>query len=194
MRKGFNMLTQLEKYVITYEDVTGKIICNIPDYYDRYISVLDEKFRKFSLNKDKLAVCPLHDDHDPSFGIIKHKTLPKVMIYHCLGCGRAGTVVRLHQFIERQYNGRSLTDKEACLELCKLFEIPIPDESEVNDDDYEKRLDYRFGKIDSLQKRYTEKEFAQNLLDIRKAGVDLNRVNSECVKMIATMKGLYEWS
>ena len=114
------------------------------------------------------------------------------MIYHCLGCGSAGTVVRFHQRIEQQYHGRVLSDKEACLELCKLFDIPVPSDNDFEPEDYNSKMSNRYMKIDRLQSKYTEKQFSENLKTIRKMRVDLDRVNLECIKMISTMKGLYE--
>lgn len=37
------------------------------------------------------CLCPLHDDHDPSFTIY-----PKDNHFHCYGCGKHGTVSDLH--------------------------------------------------------------------------------------------------
>ena len=42
-----------------------------------------------------------------------------------------------------------------------------------------------------LSKRYTQRDFSAELLNQRRNGVDLEAVNDECVKMIATMKQLY---
>lgn len=189
------MLSQLERYVITYRDNKGNIVCNIPDYYSKRVVPLAGKFNQFTFEntKNNMAICPFHDDHDPSLGLIKHKFLSNVMIYHCLGCGSAGTVVRFHQRIEQQYHGRVLSDKEACIELCNMFNIPVPSDNDFEPEDYNQKMQNKYRKIDSLQRRYTEKQFAENLLKIRKTGCpDLVRVNTECVKMIATMKGLYE--
>lgn len=189
------MLSQLERYVITYADDSGKIVCNIPDYYAMRVKPLAGKFATFSFEntKNNMSICPFHDDHDPSLGLIKHKFLPNVMIYHCLGCGSAGTVVRFHQRIEQQYHNRVLSDKEACIELCSIFNIPVPTEDAFEPEDYNKKTLNKYMKIDKLRKRYTEKQFAEALLSYRKNpdGIDLNRVNIECIKMISTMKGLY---
>jgi len=189
------MLSQLEKYVITYEDNTGKIVCNIPDYYDMCVAPLAGKFAQYSFNNGAgKVVCPIHDDHDPSLGLIRHKNVPKVMIYHCLGCGAAGTIVRFHQRIESKYHNRDISVKEACIELCKIFNIDVPSDDVFSSEDYEKKYEYLLSRVDVLQGRYTRQEFAENLLSLRKQGVSLERLNSECIKMIATEKGLYTWS
>lgn len=188
------MLTQLEKYVLTYEDSTGKIVCNIPDYYETYIAPLEGKYSRYTFKTNKTVICPLHNDTDPSLGLINHKFLPKVMLYHCFGCGKTGSIIRLHQVIQKKYYNRTLSDKESCLDLCKLFDIPEPLDNELDSGDYDKKVENWFKKIDKAQTKYTEKEFAENLKQLRKTGVTLDKVNSECVKMIATAKELYEWN
>lgn len=186
------MLTQLEKYVITYEDVSGGIVCNIPAYYNIRVVPLGEKFEAFDFDNNRTVICPLHDDHDPSLGLMKDRNLPKVMLYHCLGCGSVGNVVRLHQRIESEYHGRDISVKEACLELCEIFGIPEPDDSVFDEEDYERRYQYRMNKIDKLKGAYTEKSYKDELLAIRKSGnIDLDRVNLASIKMISTQKGLY---
>jgi DNA primase len=37
-----------------------------------------------------MGLCPLHDDHEPSFLVDSHKNL-----FYCYGCGRGGDVIRL---------------------------------------------------------------------------------------------------
>lgn len=185
-------MTSLEKYVLTFENVDGKIVVNIPDYYDRYIAPLEGKLSQYSFNKkEPTVVCPFHNDHDPSLGMMKDRRLPKVMLYHCLGCGAVGTVVRMHQRIQRTYHNREITIREACVELCNMFGIPVPTEDVFSSEDYSKKTQNRMAKVDRVAHFYTEKDFARNILELRKSGVDLNRLNSESVKMIATVKGLY---
>lgn len=191
-------MTSLEKYVLTYEDVNGKIVVNIPDYYDNYIAPLEGKFKQYSFHNKgtSTVVCPLHNDHDPSLGMMKDRRLPKVMLYHCLGCGAVGTVIRLHQRIQHKYYNREITIKQACVELCELFGIPVPTEDVFDSEDYSKRIQNRSMKVDKVARYYTEKDYARNILLLRKeavenGGMNLNRLNSECVKMIATTKGLY---
>lgn len=184
-------MTDLEKYVITYENDEGGIICNIPAYYDLRVKPLGAKFEQYDFETSHTVICPLHDDHDPSLGLMRDKNISKVMLYHCLGCGSVGNVVRLHQRVESKYSNRELSLKDACIELCEIFGIPLPEDSIYDEDDLERRQAGRLHKIDELQGVYTINEFKRELLNMRKLGVDLNKINSSCVKMIATEKGLY---
>lgn len=186
-------LTQLEEYVLTYKDDTGNIVCNLPDYYRLFVMPLDEKFTYFYLSPTQLALCPLHDDHDPSLGLIKDKQHEGVYIYHCFGCGKTGNIIRFHQFIESLYHNRELTIKESCFDLCKLFDIPEPDLNTFDDDDYEAMYTSKLRRVRKVSRGYTSTDFSRELLDIRKAGtVDLDKVNKACIKLIATKKGLYK--
>ena len=185
----------LEEYILTYKGITSSgeegFVCNIADYYDKVVMPLDNKFRERSLNSSKLVICPLHDDHDPSLGLMKRRFPDGSYSFHCFGCGKSGTVIRLHQFVSMMYNNKELTVHEACTELCNLFGIPIPNLEDIAEDDYEKLFYKKFNELDRLEVKYTSKDFASDILAIRKKGVDLDLVNSACVKLIATKKELY---
>ena len=186
------LITSLEKYVLLYETSDGKKVVNIPDYYDTHVAPLMGKFAEYSFNKgSKFVICPFHDDHDPSLGMIKAKYIDGAMVFHCLGCGASGTVVRLHQRIEREYRGREIDVKNACVELCNMFNIPVPSDSVFSSEDYAKKMQNNMMKVDVLAKKYTEADFARSILEARKNGVTLDALNSASVKMIATVKRLY---
>ena len=179
-----------ERYVSGYEDAMGNIVCNIPDYYARMVVPLHKKFGVYTFDMGRTVLCPLHDDHDPSLGLMHDRGRPKVMLYHCLGCGSAGTVVRLHQRVESKYHNRELSAHDACMELCKLFDIPIPEQG-VEEDDIEKQYQRKYAMIDKLSKGYTRKTFREELLENRRNGLDLEQAAFSAVKLIASEKRLY---
>lgn len=190
----------LENYILTYKgiDDSGKegIVCNIPDYYDRYVKQLRDKFSDCSFHANKLVICCFHDDNDPSLGLINHRHYDGVKVYHCFGCGSSGTVIRMHQIIEEMYHNRKLSETEACYELAKLFNIPLDNIKELADDDFEGKYARSMMKIDRLQYSYTIREYSDKLLELRKSeplGSNslLDKVNNENIKMIATHKKLY---
>lgn len=185
-------MTPFEKYILNYRDDKGDLVCNIPDYYLLKVSPLDAKFSNHRLSETRLAICPLHNDHDPSFGIMKRKYPEGSYSFHCFGCGRSGTVIRLHQFISDKYFNKQLSVYEACSELCEIFGIPIPDLTDIADDDYQGLFNKRYNHIEHLANGYNDKDFAEDILKVRKHGVTLNAVNSACIKLIATKKGLYD--
>lgn len=190
----------LDEYILTYRGTTDNgeqgFVCNIPDYYDRYIKPLDKRFSEYNLYSNNTVICPLHDDTDPSLGLIKHRFLSGVQVYHCFGCGASGTVIRLHQFIQDIYYNRRLTSDDACKELADLFDIPLEDIDELADDDYDGKYMSMLKRLNSLKRAYTFDSFSRELLEIRKntdISIEdrLRLLNIESIKMISTQKKLY---
>lgn len=190
----------LEEYILTYKGITSSgedgFVCNIADYYDKVVMPLDNKFRERSLNSSKLVICPLHDDHDPSLGLINHRFLKGVKIFHCFGCGLSGTVVRFHQLIEHKYNNRNLTDEDACRELAVMFNIDISGFNELSEDDYEGKYAQTIKRLNILIKdSYNVADYELELRNARKANsydAILRKSNEAMIKMIASSKKLYD--
>jgi len=189
----------LEEFILTYRGTTDSgeqgIVCNIPDYYERYVKPLDKRFSEYSLYSSRTVICPLHNDTDPSLGLINHRFLTDVKIYHCFGCGASGTIIRLHQFIEELYHGRRLNEQESCNELADLFGISLEDFEEIADDDYDGKYVAMLKRISKMKNSYTIKTFSTELLNIRSSDMTLEDkmrlLNNESIKMIATQKKLY---
>jgi DNA primase len=184
-------------YVISYQ-VGDKIVANLYDYYEVFIKNLDERFKQYSYYNQNLVLCYFkdHADVNPSMGWIKHKYLKGVKVCHCFGCGKTADVVRLHQILSKQYLDKELTENEACYEICNMFDIPTADFEEITDEDLEKHYIRNLNRIEKLKTHYTIREFSQSILNLREestmGNVDLKKLNSECVKMIATVKQLYD--
>ena len=183
----------LRDFILTYEE-NGVIKANLFDYYDIFIKPLDKSFEPYSDYNQNLVLCYFkdHDDVNPSMGWIKHKYLRNVKVCHCFGCGKTADIVRIHQILSSQYLNKTLTEREACLELADMFSIPL-DDFEADSEDPELNYRRNLRKIDRLKNRYTIREFTQAIQPLR-GGIDtdLDRLNSECVKMIATVKQLYD--
>lgn len=187
-----------EEFVMTYtvSDANGNesILVTIEDYHKKYIKPLDPRFQWDFYNGYKgkvLCWCKDHEDKNPSMGTVPHKHLKGVKLYHCLGCNATGTVVRLHQRIQKEYHGRDITVHESCMELCQLYGIDASEYEKVETDQegyYE-----RYRSIDDMMEEYTIKDYSGDLLNARKAFavtgsvVALARaIDSANVKMIAT--------
>lgn len=136
----------------------------INEYYRRVVMPLNKKFRKGSSDK---YVCPLHNDNDPSLGVIKSKTGE---VCHCFGCGAWCDVIELHQRVMKRHKRRYMDRDEAKKDLCSIFGVSykdLPDESEkeVSTDKRREELisenrnkfdvsDYRYKFLDGkIQKR-----------------------------------------
>jgi DNA primase len=137
-----------------------------------------------------------HADINPSMGYIASKTHKGIKVCHCFGCGKTADVVRLHQIMCSQYLHKELSEREACEDLALKFNIPIAAFDELADDDFEGRYLRQIRSIDYLSTKYTHREFQQELLQARAKrtglALDLDKVNAESVKMIATLKHLYD--
>ena len=181
----------LSDYILSYEE-NGKIVVNLFDYYERYIKPLSSKFRDQSYD-NKLVLCWFkdHADINPSMGYIADRNHKGNKLYHCFGCGKTGDVVRLNQYIESIYHNNELTEHESAVDLAQKFGVDISEFNELEDEDYDARFIRNIKKTEILKRRYTVADFNASLLEQRKEGVDLERVNFECVKMIATVKQLY---
>ena len=189
----------LEEYVLTYKDAEGNIVVNIADYFERFIKPLDAKFANSSFHTHRTVICCFkdHDDINPSLGTINHRHLKGVKVYHCFGCGKSGTVIRLHQLIQYDYYGRRITDKEAALELCDLYRINATKYRDIKDAGAANGYLDRMRRADEVLDSYTLVEFKDELKRVRtKEGLLLMEksqlINSAMIKMIATSKKLYD--
>lgn len=90
----------------------------IREYYEKVVIPINPS--KYKIKSGKMFVCPVHNDHDPSLGIIKSK---KGDICHCFGCNFWGNVVELHQRVSKRHFKKYLSEEEAIAELCKIFNI-----------------------------------------------------------------------
>lgn len=184
-------------YILTYK-VDDKIVANLFDYYDIFIKHLDKRFEQYSYYSSNLVLCYFkdHADVNPSMGYLNDKRLKGVKVCHCFGCGRTADVVRLHQILSKQYLNKTLDEKEACIEVANLFDIPYEDFDELDEEDYDAKFARTMRKLDSLKNHYTIRDYHESMKTIRGSypvgHIDLNKINSENVKMIATVKQLYD--
>ena len=108
----------------------------VREYYEKYVIPINPN--RYRMTTDKM-VCPVHNDHDPSLGIIRSKSDGEVC--HCFGCNFWGNIVELHQKINRRHFKKYLSDEEAKKDLCRIFNIDynsLP--KEVNEGTIEKGL------------------------------------------------------
>ena len=190
-------MATIQDYILEYKDEQGNIVCNLFDYYRRYIKPLNKEFGRYDLFENKLVLCWFkdHEDVNPSMGYINDRQHKGGKVYHCFGCGRTGNVIRLHQLIQSQYFDREIDEVTASKELATLFNIPLDDFDETAEDDYETQYLRRIKRARRIKTLYTVNDYANNLLGIRKShtpkNINLADVNAECIKLIASIKYLY---
>lgn len=186
----------LEEYVLTYKDLDGNIVVSVADYYERYVKPLDSRYGNWSFSSGKLVLCCFHGDINPSMGIIGHKYHKGVQVYHCFGCGASGNVIRMHQRIQKQYYGRTLTDDESALELCQLYGIDATKYKSISKDTDQSNFMRRMLRSQELENVYTLKEFSTDLREARAVSSieeRANKINSAIVKYTATTKHLFDY-
>lgn len=91
----------------------------IVEYYRLFVQPMNSS--RYKIKNDRMMVCPLHDDHDPSMGVMINKKQGE--IFHCFGCGRWGDVVELHMGVMKRLRGIYMSYEEALKDLCRIFSI-----------------------------------------------------------------------
>lgn len=89
----------------------------IREYFLRQVYIRGGKYHKGHPHDDRLVLCPLHEDKNPSMGFIQGRD--GVEKYHCFGCGSVGNVLELHMRINKIKD-----ERKAFKDLCALFDIP----------------------------------------------------------------------
>lgn len=157
----------------------------IQEYYEKVVMPLD---KKFSYTKKGKFVCCLHNDTDPSLGIIPSKK--KGEIFHCFGCNAWGDIIVLHKRVSLKYFNRHLDDELCKRELCKIFGVDyniLPKEvytvNNTRDKDIRKELALR----DALNK-YSISDFKQDMIYGKMENKGVDYFNTLLIKMLNEVK------
>lgn len=86
----------------------------VKEYYQKFIIPINPNRYRFGSDK---MVCPVHNDHDPSLGVMKNG------VCHCFGCNFWGNTVELHQRVMRRHFNKYLSNEEAKKDLCRILGI-----------------------------------------------------------------------
>lgn len=160
----------------------------IAEYYEKVVMSIDKRFR--IRRKDKF-VCCLHDDTDPSLGIIHSKD--KGEIFHCFGCNAWGTVIDLHKRVSLKYFNKYIDDERAKVELCNIFGVDISslpsevvdiDISSVADKDIRKQL-----AMAEAMKRFNISDFQNKIIEGKLKNKGIPYYNTLLVTMLNEFKG-----
>lgn len=154
----------------------------ILDYYAKEVVPLGNKYRR---KKKGLRVCPLHEDHDPSFGVIN--TSNRGEIYHCFGCNSYGDVINLHMRLRKMNTGIILDRESAKKELCQIFNIKyesLPKEEEDMSDYSEDRYVRRSKAIKEAIDSFNLDDYAYLVTEGKVNHKDLSYFNALMVRMM----------
>lgn len=176
----------------------------IKEFYEKYLldmEVLDsdigKKIKKYSngFNDKDMAICPLHNDHDPSFGLIKSKKYKGVLVGHCFGCGRVVDVIRLNQqlinkgLIHREYysGNQVVTYLESAKFLAEEKNLSL-DDTEAESLDMDNIQIQRELSIRKSRDKYSIRDFQNDLLAIRISNYStsnkINMINRSLVRIL----------
>lgn len=157
----------------------------IKDYYEKVVMPLDKKFRH--TRKDKF-ICCLHEDTDPSLGIVHSKS--KGEIFHCFGCNSWGTIIDLHKRVSLKYFGRRLDDELCKRELCNIFGInynTLPKEDYCIDSCRDKDVRKELALRDSYNK-FTISDFKDGIIEGKMEGKGIGFFNTLLIQMLDSFK------
>lgn len=153
-------------------------------YYEKVVIPINP--RRYHVKGDKMMVCPLHDDHDPSMGIIHSSKNGE--IFHCFGCNRWGNVVELHQGVTKRLKGKYISYDEALRELCRLFgenysAIKDMEEHEDNDKDAKQEM-----ALEEAINKFDISDMKELFLQGKLAGKSVGYFNNLMMVMIGELK------
>lgn len=155
----------------------------ILSYYKRVVQPLNPS--RYRIKSDKMMVCPLHDDVNPSMGIIISKDGEE--LFHCFGCNQWGNVVTLHRKVSRRLFKKYLSEEEAVKDLCRTFNVPVDkvvvDEvSNVSDDT---RIDLA---INSAMEKFDISDFRVMFMEGKLKKKPIGYFNTLTMLMISELK------
>lgn len=171
-----------------------ELVVSLPEYYERYVKPLSDRFSNSSLLTSRTAICPFHEDSDPSLGVYNGR-------YHCFGCAAqglesSGDVIRFHQRIEAKYKHREITRVESATELANMFGLDISQATETLEgrEDETGLLKKRL-KLASVNKlNYTIRDYRADLMKVRTKqyqGSDaIKAISTAQIKMTAVVNNL----
>lgn len=156
----------------------------IIDYYKKVVKPINSK--RFWLKSDKMMVCPLHDDINPSMGIILNSEGDE--LFHCFGCNQWGNVVDLHKKVSRKLLKRYLSDEETLKDLCRIFNVPYEKVSEIGskeieDDDIRQEV-----AIQSAIDKYDISDFRRMFMEGKLKKKSIGYFNTITMMMVNELK------
>lgn len=157
----------------------------IREYYEKVVMPISKRFR---VTKGDKFICCLHDDTDPSMGIIHSKK--KGEIFHCFGCNSYGTIIDLHKRVSLKYFGKRLDDDLAKRELCNIFNISYKDLPKEDDYVLEKSDDKDIKKEYAMRealKRYDISDLKNDFVAGKMEGKGVPYFNTLIIRVIDEM-------
>lgn len=152
------------------------------EYYEKVVMPLNTKFKK---SKGDKLVCCLHEDTDPSLGIISSKK--KGELFHCFGCNSWGDILVLHKRVSLKYFSKSIDDELCKRELCKIFGVDynsLPKEDYVIDNVRDKDIRKELALREALDK-FDISDFRSSFIRGKIEGKGVDYFNTLLITMVS---------
>lgn len=103
-----------------------------------------------------MGLCPFHNESNPSFSVSYERNL-----YNCFSCHASGDI---YTFVSEKYNTRSFPDTIEF--ICLKYGIDMPNSSDLNIEDYKKRLEITSQNHNNTNVARKREEFDRILVNV----------------------------
>ncbi len=121
------------------------------------------------------ALCPFHNESNPSFSVDYEKNL-----YNCFSCHSSGD---MYNFVSEKYETKSWI--ETIEFICRKYGIEVPDGSELSIEDYKKKIEILDQYHNISNKSRKREEFERIILNIShkiRYIINLKNMKSQSIK------------
>ncbi len=156
----------------------------ILEYYRLFVQPMNPS--RYKIKNEKMMVCPLHNDHDPSMGIMESKSRGEV--YHCFGCGSWGDVVDLHIGVMKRLKGIYMSYDEALRDLCRLFSVNYEDISKSSEKEEDSQILQEIA-LEEAMERFDVSDYRELFLEGKRKKKSIAYFNTLTMIMVNELKG-----
>lgn len=158
----------------------------ILEYYRKFVQPINSS--RYKIKNDRMMVCPLHNDHDPSMGIMENGKYGE--IFHCFGCGAWGNIIKLHIGVMKRLRGIIFSHDEAIKDLCRIFSIDydkLPKEEDINVEDKELLQEIA---LEEVIEKFDVSDYRNLFLEGKRKKKNIVYFNTLTMMMISELKGM----
>lgn len=156
----------------------------ILEYYKLFVQPMNPS--RYKIKNEKMMVCPLHNDHDPSMGIMESKSRGEV--YHCFGCGSWGDVVDLHIGVMKRLKGIYMSYDEALRDLCRIFSVNYEDIPKSSEKEEDSQILQEIA-LEEAMERFDVSDYRELFLEGKRKKKSIAYFNTLTMIMVNELKG-----
>ena len=156
----------------------------ILEYYRLFVHPMNPS--RYKIKNEKMMVCPLHNDHDPSMGIMESTSRGEV--YHCFGCGSWGDVVDLHIGVMKRLKGIYMSYDEALRDLCRLFSVNYEDIPKSSEKEEDSQILQEIA-LEEAMERFDVSDYRELFLEGKRKKKSIAYFNTLTMIMVNELKG-----